>query len=208
MRQDSSVYAEDEDIKPETDGDINMLDLLFDERLRKLDVTLWSHIPIPNHLAIRVISHYLEINYAILPLPYFCSSFLVNSLLCWACKAYTPIDSDAATWTDDFFRQAQQDFSEQSPRNTLTTIAALQLLGMSAVTYGKDDMSLRFMQESVRLGRSMDLFDARSEEESVRSWLRGFAGWTQAASYTALGVFNWVSSVPSLFRPNHAWYIS
>ncbi|KAK1458698.1 hypothetical protein CCUS01_09176 [Colletotrichum cuscutae] len=55
-------------------------------------------------------------------------------------------------------------------------------------------MSLRFLQESVRLGKAMGLFNVQSEAESATVWLGGHTEWTRAASYTAWGVYNWVSS--------------
>lgn len=64
---------------------------------------------------------------------------------------------------------------------------------MCAVTYGKDDMSLQFLQDGAKLGRLMGLFDVRSEAESARTWLADHERWTRAASYTAWGVFNWIS---------------
>lgn len=80
-------------------GDPDVPGVLFDERLRLLDITQWTPIPIPNSLAIGAISHYLEIDYAIIPLfdaelfiqdlvssqHFFCSPFLVTAVLCWAC---------------------------------------------------------------------------------------------------------------------------
>ncbi|GKT47621.1 uncharacterized protein ColSpa_07802 [Colletotrichum spaethianum] len=64
---------------------------------------------------------------------------------------------------------------------------------MCAVTYGKDDMSLQFLQESARLGRLMGLFDAASQSESAEMWLGNHEDWAKTASYTAWGVYNWVS---------------
>ncbi|OHE91707.1 hypothetical protein CORC01_12998 [Colletotrichum orchidophilum] len=180
---------------------------LFDERLRLLDITKWTSIPIPNDLAISIISHYLEIDYAAIPLfnadlfvrdlinlqHFFCSPFLVTAVLSWACQAFTTLHPDAAAFSVALFAESQQYFSDQQQPNSVTSIAALQILSMCAVTYGKDDMSLRFLQESVRLGKAMGLFNVQSEAESATVWLGGHAEWTRAASYTAWGVYNWVS---------------
>ncbi|KZL70449.1 C6 transcription factor, partial [Colletotrichum tofieldiae] len=188
-------------------GDADSLSPLFDERLRLVDIAQWTPVPIPNELAISTISHYLENDYATIPLfnadlfvqdlvnlqQSFCSSFLVTAILCWACQASTPLHPDAAAYSVALFAQAQQHFSEQPHQNSLTTIAALQILSMCAVTYGKDDMSLRFLQESVRLGRLMGLFDVASQTESAEMWLGNHEDWAKTASYTAWGVYNWVS---------------
>ncbi|KAK2753011.1 fungal specific transcription factor domain-containing protein [Colletotrichum kahawae] len=180
---------------------------LFDERLGKVDISLWTAVSIPNELAVCVLSHYFEVDHPVFPLfdqglfvndlaehrNHFCSSFLVNSLLCWACKSYTPISPEPAKWSLRLFIQAQKDLAGQQLQNTLTTVAGLQLLGISAVTYGKNDLSLQFTRRSVELGRSMGLFDVKEEKHSAIQWLRGHTVWTRAASCTAWGVFNWVS---------------
>ncbi|KAK1676185.1 hypothetical protein BDP55DRAFT_550892 [Colletotrichum godetiae] len=180
---------------------------LFDERLRLLDITKWTNIPIPNDLAISIISHYLDIDYATIPLfdadlfvrdlvnlqQFFCSPFLVTAVLSWACQSYTTLHADAASFSVALFAESQQYFSDQQQPHSVTTIAALQILTMCAVTYGKDDMSLRFLQESVKLGKAMGLFNVQSEAESATVWLGGHAEWTRAASYTAWGIYNWVS---------------
>ncbi|KAL3300258.1 nitrate assimilation regulatory protein nirA [Colletotrichum asianum] len=180
---------------------------LFDERLGRVDISLWTAVSIPNDLAVCVLSHYFEVDHPVFPLfdqdlfvndlvenrKHFCSSFLINSLLCWACKSYTPISPEPAKWSLKLFIQAQKDLASQQSQNTLTTVAGLQLLGISAVTYGKNDLSLQFTRRSVELGRSMGLFDVKEEKHSAMQWLRGHDVWTRAASCTAWGVFSWVS---------------
>jgi len=203
---------EDEESGPELaspalDDDDDPASTLFDERLRLVDISKWTPVAIPNDLAINTISHYLENDYATIPLfsadlfiqdlvniQYsFCSPFLVTAILCWACQAYTPLHPDAAAYSVAFFTQAQQHFLEQPQSNSLTTIAAFQILGMCAATYGKDDMSLQFLQESARLCRLMGLFDVTCQSESAGTWLGNHEDWTRTASYTAWGVYNWVS---------------
>ena len=72
---------------------------LIDDRLGHLEMRYWSAVPISNDLAARIISHYLEIDYPVLPMfnkelflndlvnnmPNFCSPLLVSALLSWAC---------------------------------------------------------------------------------------------------------------------------
>jgi hypothetical protein len=67
--------------------------------LHQVDITLWTDLPIPNDVAIRVIALYLNNDFPVLPLfnadlflqdfsqsrPYFCSRLLVSALLAWAC---------------------------------------------------------------------------------------------------------------------------
>nr|XP_036587345.1 C6 transcription factor [Colletotrichum truncatum]KAF6798287.1 C6 transcription factor [Colletotrichum truncatum] len=198
-------------VPPDTSREAIEYDSLFDNRLRTIEVSHWTPVLIPNDLAARCISHYLEVDHAVFPLfdtnlfindlievkPYFCSTFLVNALLCWASKSYTPLDADASNWTLPLFDQAQKDAADLSLPNTLTTMAALQLLNMTASAYNKHDLSFQLTQESLTLGRLMGLFNVRTEEESARSWLEDHNDWIRAASYTSWGVFNWVSLVTS-----------
>jgi hypothetical protein len=72
---------------------------LFSKRLQDVEIQTWTKVPIKNELAIRVISFYFEVDYAVIPVfdadlfiedlargrRWFCSELLVNSLLCWAC---------------------------------------------------------------------------------------------------------------------------
>ncbi|KAE9573484.1 hypothetical protein CGMCC3_g10364 [Colletotrichum fructicola] len=206
----SSVSGEEmftPDSAPTEFGDEYISEPLFDERLGGVDISFWTAVSIPNDLAVRVLSHYFEVDHPVFPLfdqdlflddlvgkrTQLCSSFLVNSLLCWACKSYTPISPDPAEWSLRLFIQAQKDLTSQQSQNTLTTISGLQLLGISAVTYGKNNLSLQFTRRGVELGRSMGLFDVKEEKDSAMQWLQGHDIWTRAASYTAWGVFNWVS---------------
>ncbi|EFQ32816.1 hypothetical protein CGRA01v4_07741 [Colletotrichum graminicola] len=203
---------EDEESGPEAaspalDDDDDPPSTLFDERLRLVDISKWTPVAIPNDLAIHTISHYFENDYATIPLfsadlfiqdlvnvqCSFCSPFLITAILCWACQAFTPLHPDAAAYSVAFFTQAQQHFLEQPQANSLTTIAALQILGMCAATYGKDDMSLQLLQESARLCRLMGLFDVTRQSESAEMWLGNHEDWARTASYTAWGVYNWVS---------------
>ncbi|KAK2057882.1 hypothetical protein LY76DRAFT_515356 [Colletotrichum caudatum] len=187
---------------PDPDDDEDPPRTLFDERLRLVDISKWTPVAIPNDLAINTISHYLENDYATIPLfsadlfiqdlvnvqHSFCSPFLVTAILCWACQAFTPLHPDAAVYSVAFFSQAQQHFLEQPQANSLTTIASLQILGMCAAAYGKDDMSLQFLQESARLCRLMGLFDVKRQSESAGMWLGNHEDWARTASYTAWGI--------------------
>jgi hypothetical protein len=66
---------------------------------------------------------------------------------------------------------------------------------MTATCYGEDDLSRRFLKDGVAIGKRMGLFGVQSEQASAQTWLDGHTDWRIAASYTAWGVFNSVSSV-------------
>ncbi|KAJ4320121.1 hypothetical protein N0V84_006008 [Fusarium piperis] len=180
---------------------------LIHDSLQQLDISYWTDVPICNELAARMISLYLELDYPVLPLfhadlflqdlvqrrGYFCSRFLVSALLSWACQVYTALKPEVAAFRDEFFSEAERCLAAMPSANTLTAVSALQLLCMSAVTQGKDDVALRYLQEGVKVGRTMGLFGVQPGRPSANSWLDGYHDWRIAASYTAWGVFNWVS---------------
>ncbi|KAJ4211347.1 hypothetical protein NW759_012548 [Fusarium solani] len=181
--------------------------LLVHSGLGQLDISYWTDVPISNELAARVISLYLEIDYPVLPLfhadlfvqdlvqrrGYFCSRFLVSALLGWACQAYTALKPEISVYSVEFFSEAERCLAAIPSANTLTAVSALQLLCMTAVTQGRDDVALRYLQESVKVGRAMGLFGVQPGRPSANSWLDDYHDWRIAASYTAWGVFNWVS---------------
>lgn len=71
----------------------------INHRLRHIDISKWTDVPISNDLAVRVVSHYLDVDHPVLPLfdadlflndlvqqrSDFCSRLLVSALICWAC---------------------------------------------------------------------------------------------------------------------------
>ncbi|GKT83957.1 hypothetical protein Ct61P_01807 [Colletotrichum tofieldiae] len=182
-------------------------DPLFDERLHLVNITQWTPIPISKQLAINLISQYLENDYTIFPLfnadlfvrdlvderHCFCSPFLVNSILSWAFQTYRPFNTETVEVSRKFFAQAQEDFSCLTQHNTLSVVAALQISAMSSIMYGEDDLGLQLLQDSVGLGSLMGLFNISSQAESANIWLNDSEDWVRSASYTAWGVYNWVS---------------
>lgn len=110
-------------------------------------------------------------------------------------QAYTALKPGISVYSVEFFSEAEGCLAAMPSANTLTAVSALQLLCMTAVTQGRDDVALRYLQESVKVGRAMGLFGVQPGRPSANSWLDGYHDWRIAASYTAWGVFNWVSFV-------------
>lgn len=76
---------------------------------------------------------------------------------------------------------------------TLSNISALQLMCMTAVTHGKDELALDFLQKGLELARTMGLLNVDPLSQSAAAWLDGYPDWQKAASYTAWGIYNWAS---------------
>ncbi|KAH8125656.1 hypothetical protein LI328DRAFT_151772 [Trichoderma asperelloides] len=182
---------------------------LVEERLQELEMKNWSEVRITNDLAAHIISLYIETDYQTLPLfnldlflrdfldnqRNFCSPLLVNSIFSWACQTYSAVDSQAYLLSLAFFAQAQSLIAEGPELVTLTTVSALQFLCIAAMGYGKDRLALQFLRQSVKIGTSMGLFGVVAEQKTASAWLGDHEDWIRAASYTAWGIFNWVSLI-------------
>jgi hypothetical protein len=95
-----------------------------------------------------------------------------------------------------FFHEATKILDDRkTPLNTLTACSALQLLCLSATGFGLDNDALTYFKQSVKIGKAMGLFGVYSEAESANTWLVDQEDWRRAASYTAWGVFNFVTYV-------------
>ncbi|KAK5999162.1 Notoamide biosynthesis transcriptional activator notL'-like protein [Cladobotryum mycophilum] len=177
-----------------------------DPRLKNLNMKNWTDVPISNDLAAQIISFYLEMDYPVLPMfeaglfidnlinnrQYFCSRLLVASLMSWACQAYSAVAPESSALGAAFFLEAKIILETEKRLHTLTAVSAFQIMSMTAVTYGRDDLAAQYLKAGIRLGRLMGLFGVRSESQSAQTWLQGYPDWKRAAAYTAWGVFNWI----------------
>ncbi|KXJ84843.1 hypothetical protein Micbo1qcDRAFT_237662 [Microdochium bolleyi] len=138
-------------------------------RLSALDISRWTTVQITSSTAIGAIELYLSNEYPILPLfdmqlfldsllgyqSYHCSALLVNALLSWACQpvsasiiaanAQAPAPAPPAL-SSLLFREAESLWAAATARatherSTLTNVAALQLMSMTATTRGHEDAS-------------------------------------------------------------------
>lgn len=102
---------------------------------------------------------------------------------------------EAANYSIAFFADARDQWSNFGNHEaiTLSNVSALQLLCMTAVTHGKDDLSFQYLRKGLQVAQAMGLVNLASGMEQADSWFRGHADWTRAASYVAWGTFNWVS---------------
>ncbi|EXA32174.1 hypothetical protein FOVG_16550 [Fusarium oxysporum f. sp. pisi HDV247] len=206
---------DDNKVNPDFYKKLSHLSPMHVSFLNQVDITSWTSLPIPNQIAVQVIALYLNNDYQVIPLfnmdlflrdlsrnqPYFCSSLLVSALLGWACQAYTCMHPKAASWSSLFFLDAQAQWSRLGRHEsvTLSSMSALQLLCMTSVTHGQDELALSYIRKGLELGKMMGLIDVASVTESAAGWLDGYPDWQRAASYTAWGAFDWALSVFSLF---------
>ncbi|KAF4986939.1 hypothetical protein FGRMN_10611 [Fusarium graminum] len=185
------------------------------EYLQKVDLTLWMNLPIPNQTAVRVMALYLNNDYPVLPVfyadlflhdlsqnrPYFCSALLISALLSWACQACTCIDPEIASWSSFFFQDALTRWNDLNLDESITiaSLSALQLMCMTAIAHGRDDLGLKFLQKGLELGQKMGVLNVELDAQSHRpQWLHGYPDWRKAASYAAWGAYNLASHGDSM----------
>jgi len=69
---------------------------------------------------------------------------------------------------------------------------------MAAITYGRDDLATKFIEEGAKMGRRLGLFSFGPDfAPPAGAWLNDSINHAArtAASYTAWGVFNWTVCV-------------
>jgi hypothetical protein len=105
-----------------------------------------------------------------------------------------------AIYRTAFFEEGMRRWEAEQHRNTLTGVAAANLLSMTAVCHGKDDIAHYYQREAVAMGQRMGLYGV-SESESARGWLDNHHAWIRAASHTAWGAYNSAMYVHSRHPP-------
>ncbi|KAK7915322.1 hypothetical protein PG985_013025 [Apiospora marii] len=186
-------------------------DGLCDARLKSLRIRHWTHVPIPDEAAARVVSMYLETDHPLLGMfdpdrficdlvgqhQKSCSALVVNALLYWGCQMYTAIDKSVAQYTEQFCVEAERLWAAAKDLDCLLNMIGAQLLSLAFVGQGKDHKVTHFLGVAIQMGTRLGLFGVTEEEAKVRT--EAIPESSQAAiSNTAWGVFNW-SIIVSLF---------
>ncbi|KAL6895008.1 hypothetical protein GGI43DRAFT_386147 [Trichoderma evansii] len=180
---------------------------LSDDRLRRIDINKWTDVNVPNQIAIDALSFYLEVDYPVLPMfdadlfsedlinqrSNYCSHLLVSSLMCWAFLPFTAIDSKAAALSVALFDEAMSILPRELTEDSITTMAAIQILSITATTYAKDKFAVRLVQDGVKMGKQMGLFRCQASKELSMPAGCDEKSWMRAVSFTTWGTFNWVS---------------
>ncbi|KAK1975573.1 hypothetical protein LZ30DRAFT_605329 [Colletotrichum cereale] len=184
---------------------------LCDERLLKADILAWTSVKITSLTVKRALSLYLETDHAITALfdvdlvlddlvsgsTRFCSRLLVNSVLSWACQAYTAYDLEAISWSYSFYDEAELILEHETAIGLATpsTVAALLYLSMSSNCHAKSTTdSNKHLDHAVDLAKSIGLFGIADDGISER-WPDGAFDflWEKALTQTAWGSFVYIT---------------
>ncbi|KAK1842306.1 C6 transcription factor [Colletotrichum chrysophilum] len=187
---------------------------LCDERLHKVDISVWTNVSVAPDSARRALSLYLETDHTFTALfdvdllldslvsgnTRFCSRLLFSSLLSWACQSYTAFDSEAAAWSYALYEEAAQLLEQDRNLGLLTpvTVAALLYMSMSSMCHAKSTTdATRHLESAIELARSIGLFGVAAEEANEEDWSGATADvlWNQAMAQTAWGSFVYITYV-------------
>lgn len=82
---------------------------------------------------------------------------------------------------------------------SVTAIAAIQILSITATAYAKDKFAVQLFQDGVKMGTRMGLFERQVSQELTVPPACDENSWTKAVSFTTRGTLNYVSYVPPVW---------
>ncbi|POR32983.1 Nitrogen assimilation transcription factor nirA [Tolypocladium paradoxum] len=184
-----------------------------DPRLALINIGYWSRIKVTNELAATLVSLYLETDHPILGFfdpdlflqdlvdcrARYCSPLLVSSVLSWACHAYSTSEPGAASMSDAFFDEADALWQHEQASDSLPTVAAAQLLGLSSI-YNGNDGGLPYLHLGIQMAQRMALFGLPGFDASSAGHGKEPEHWCRARSHTAWGIFNWIIMRSFMFQ--------
>ncbi|KJZ73988.1 hypothetical protein HIM_06656 [Hirsutella minnesotensis 3608] len=197
--------------------------LYCDARLERLEIGYWTRVPISNALAASVLSLYLTRDHPVLPLfdtelfladlveqkTNFCSAFLVSSLLCLACQAYSVTYPETWTLAAALSDEAERLWrAEQSSDSIVTVAACLCLRGVYALR-GQDVLCQELALTGRKMAERLHLFGVNPDAPAAAALGAKSAEWTRFAAHVAWGAYNWLTLAalnyldqPIVYPPN------
>ncbi|KAJ2983857.1 hypothetical protein NQ176_g386 [Zarea fungicola] len=181
---------------------------LCDGRLRQLNIGHWTRQPISNELAARAISCYLTLSH-----PFFsffdaqlflddlisnrlryCSSFLVNSLMAYACQAYAIYDSRTAYFSALFISEAAALWRVERSTDNIVNISAMVLLSLACSLEATEVSVLELMDDARQMAVRMQLFHHTNKDMADFAAIENTnPEHMTAMAYTAWGAYNWLT---------------
>ena len=219
-----SGSAAEINVQADNDGQPNLCDV----RLWQLSIGHWTSQHIDNDLAARAISCYLTLSH-----PFFaffepnlflddliamrlqyCSAFLVNSLMAYACvsrlfkiltgsgkfeltsfeQSYAVYDSRSAYFSALFISEAATLWRTERSSDNIVNISAMMLLSLACSLEATDVSVLELLDDACQMAARMQLFH-HTDENAVDVSLIDSASpqHMEAMAYTAWGAYNWLT---------------
>ncbi|QKD59106.2 uncharacterized protein FOBCDRAFT_144586 [Fusarium oxysporum Fo47] len=180
-------------------------------RLEKLRISYLTKVPVSNKLAATLISFDIDTDHKIMGFfgadvfledlvecrQIFCSSFLVNAVLCLACQEYTAIKPHTNLIRPAAFREAEMLWQGEGSDGSLVSLAAMGIFSAACIFEGKDktgqEVATILRQEAERLG----VCKSSASSSTTATLDLGSPELVRATSQIAWGAYNWLTYVIS-----------
>jgi hypothetical protein len=135
---------------------------------------------------------------------------------------YSGIDSAVQKYIPEFCEETEKRRSLEKTKDSLLTLAAIELLGLGYMGNGKDHYVLTFVSEVNSMGRRLGLFGVE-QSVAIENAKQVSPDMQSATSYAAWGTFNWIVLMalfyqqpglsypeypPAMPIPGHTWHRS
>jgi len=206
----------------------NLAQKYYDERLNRLEVSHWTSVAIADDFVASVLSNYLELNHPVLGLfdaglfvrdltnlqHNFCSTFLVNATLAFACvrqplmapasghlsisytngyqQSFTGIDLRAAPLASAFIREAERLWRSEGLIDSALNVASILMLSVSIHTFGGDLKVTDLLDGGRCMAQRLGMFGPQLRSPSGVSSGEMSAEHQRSMAHIAHGAYAWL----------------
>ncbi|OLN86767.1 Nitrogen assimilation transcription factor nirA 1 [Colletotrichum chlorophyti] len=185
----------------------SMAESYCDARLEELDITHWTTVAIENRTASRIISTYLQSNHPVWGFFHadlfvrdlvtkgidFCSPFLVNALLLYACQTYGAIDPQVPSFKGPFARATELLWRAERPKDSVLNLAAILMFSLSCHTTDCGVSLAELLGDGRRMAERLELFGEPDTSEVLSSFSNLSDDWKRATAHVAWGSYGWMT---------------
>lgn len=192
-----------------------------DNRLQKLEIAYWTTVPIDNSFAASVISYFMEVYHPFMAFFYaelvlgdlvehrtnFCTSFLANALLYFACvsgsfafcsiytyrtpqQSYTCIDRRAILLAHMFSKEAERLWRAEGSEDTPEALSATMLLAQANTVAGNHHLAIECFSAARQKGIRMGLFGVSHQSPIIKRYHSMPRPLLTMHMYSAWGAYN------------------
>jgi len=192
----------------------SMVEDLYDARLRNLDISYWTTVPMPSSVAAKIISSYLQTHHPIWSLFHadlfvrdlverrleFCSSFLVNALLCYACQVYDVTDPSLPALSVSFAHATEALWRAERSNDTVLSVAAILMFSLCCHTTNCGVTAAELMTDGRRMAERLQLI-GRQDSGVIYSTFEALTEeWKMATAHITWGTYSWMTESISTTR--------
>ncbi|KAK0612148.1 hypothetical protein B0T14DRAFT_409834, partial [Immersiella caudata] len=176
-----------------------------------LDITYWTSVPIPNDLAVHLISLYLETDHPLLGTfdPHlfvadlisnnekYCSCLMVTAILYLSCQSSMSDEERPGHLLSELARESRDNWLRERDTDSWTVLGATFVLCMADIANGKNGIVLEYFNNAMHMGQRLGLFGI---EIRVRQGDIADPEALRVASCCAWGTFTWIVLASFLYQ--------